>query len=54
MCQLDKIDVRKRRQHTAYVDDDRNWVIICDECNVENEKYWKEQWAEYYALVSGD
>lgn len=38
----------KRRQNTAYVEDEKNWVVMCDSCFEENEAYWQERWEEYY------
>ena len=40
-----------RRQNTQYVDDERNWVFLCNECNKRNEEYWADMWREYYASV---
>ena len=37
---------RRRRQNTAYCDDERNWVRMCDQCFQENQKYWEEMWQE--------
>ena len=51
MCKEDKPDVRRRRQNTAYVEDERNFVILCDDCNETNEAYWKEQWEDFYSMV---
>lgn len=39
----------RRRQNTAYVDDELNWAVLCSLCQVEVDEYWKEQWDEYYA-----
>ena len=40
---------KRRRQNTRYVDDERNWVVMCDECFDENERYWRDMWSDYYA-----
>jgi len=37
-----------RRQHTAYADDNSNWVMLCDECHIENEANWDDMWRDYY------
>jgi hypothetical protein len=42
---------KRRRQNTAYADDERNWVVLCDECFAENEEHWHEMWAEYYSSI---
>lgn len=33
-----------RKQNTAYHDDDKNWVFMCDKCALENDEYWAEEW----------
>lgn len=38
----------KRRQNTAYTDDERNYTILCPPCQEENDRYWRDMWAEYY------
>jgi len=38
----------KRRQNTAYVDDELNWKTLCPECQEENDKHWKDMWLQYY------
>jgi hypothetical protein len=40
-----------RRQNTAYVDDEMNFAVLCDECQVEVDEYWQERWDEYYGSV---
>ena len=37
----------KQRQNTAYVDDQCNWVHLCDDCAKVNDEYWSEMWDEY-------
>lgn len=41
--------VKRRRQNTAYVEEEWNFVTACEECFEEIESYWEERWAEYYA-----
>ena len=41
----------RRAQNTAYVDEKRNWVFLCDTCMEANDEYWKEMWREYYGSV---
>lgn len=48
-CGKRKKSVRRRRQRTSYVDDEKNWVTLCDACAEENDSYWRDMWAEYYA-----
>ncbi len=42
---------KKRRQRTAYVDDDLNWCFLCDECMEYNNEHWNDMWNDYYRLV---
>jgi len=42
---------KKRRQNTRYVDDSRNWVVLCDKCAAINAEYWADMWADYYSEV---
>jgi hypothetical protein len=44
----DSTDAEKRRQNTAYVDDDRNFAVLCDECQKKTNEYWRDQWNDYY------
>lgn len=44
-------NARRRRQNTQYVNDEANWVTLCDECMKDNDAYWDERWAEYYASI---
>jgi hypothetical protein len=36
-------------QRTAYVDATLNWVALCAPCSIDNDEYWNDQWASYYA-----
>lgn len=36
-------------QRTQYHDEESNWVTLCGPCREENDAYWDERWAEYYA-----
>ena len=44
-----KWGARKRRQNTAYVDDEKNYAVLCDNCQQEANEYWNDQWNEYYS-----
>lgn len=44
-------DATRTRQNTAYVDDDRNFAILCPPCQDEANKYWRDQWDEFYSMV---
>jgi hypothetical protein len=39
----------RRRQKTKYNDDKKNFAVLCDDCQKQNDEYWKEQWKEYYS-----
>lgn len=39
---------KRRRQNTAYCDDNRNWVIACDNCMETIQERWTEMWRDYY------
>jgi len=53
-CQgCDKEGAERRRQLTAYVDDESNYSTLCDECQDETDEYWKDMWNEYYSMVRG-
>jgi len=50
LCQAcNKPGAKKRRQNTAYVDDEANFSILCDDCQQQADEYWKDMWDEYYA-----
>jgi hypothetical protein len=42
---------KRRRQFTAYVNDEMNFAVLCDECQEEASEYWMERWNEYYGSV---
>ena len=47
-CHWGSAALHRRRQRTQYVDDDHNWVYMCEPCLIENAEYWDEMWADYY------
>lgn len=48
-CEQEKPDIRKRRKNTAYVNEESNWLVSCDECFQDTVAYYAELWADYYA-----
>jgi hypothetical protein len=52
-CNKRKPDAHRRRQNTAYVDDERNWKVLCDKCQEDNDEYWNEMWKDYYDMLRG-
>lgn len=43
----------RRRQDTAYADEELNYVTLCAEHHAENDEYWAERWDEYWSEVRG-
>jgi hypothetical protein len=41
----------KYRMLTRYVETERNYEILCPVCQEESDRYWKEQWKEYWGMV---
>lgn len=41
--------VKRRRQSTAYEDDESNYVTVCAVCFEEIEENWAAMWDEYWA-----
>jgi hypothetical protein len=39
---------KRYRMHTAYVDEESNYTIICKACTHENDAHWAERWQELY------
>lgn len=48
-CEKVGPDVSRRRQNTAYVNDESNFAVLCDDCQKDADEYWSERWAEYRA-----
>lgn len=45
---------KRRRQSTAYIHEEDNYIVCCDDCFEEVEAYWKERWDELdHDLMSG-
>jgi hypothetical protein len=42
----DSINAWRHRQNTNYVDEEANFVTLCQECKDENDEYWQEMWEE--------
>lgn len=41
--------VKRRRQSTAYVDEESNYVTCCPECFDEVEEHWGDMWGDFYS-----
>jgi len=37
----------RRRQNTAYNDEESNYATLCAEHHAESDEYWEERWHEY-------
>lgn len=48
-----RLGARRRRQLTRYMDDERNYATLCDECHKEASEDWQERWEDYWANVMG-
>ena len=46
-----KEGVKRRRQGSAYPDDELNFAVLCDECQTEANEHWVDMWDEYYTMV---
>jgi len=44
-------EATRRRQNTRYVEDERNYVVMCDKCFEYTQLQWAEQWREYHSEV---
>lgn len=42
-------DIKRRRQNTAYEDDELNYVTVCSDCFEEIEEHWAELWEWYWS-----
>lgn len=47
-CEQEDPTTIRRRQNTAYVHEESNWITVCDTCFEDVEEYWKEMWEQYY------
>lgn len=34
------------RMHTAYVDDEKNYMNLCPACQQDSNEYWQDMWDE--------
>ena len=42
----------KRRQNTKYAEEERNWVVQCDDCFEGAEAHWAVMWAELHGGIA--
>jgi hypothetical protein len=43
----------RRRQDTAYDDEESNFATLCAGHHAENDEYWAERWHEYWSDIRG-
>lgn len=43
-----QFSTKKRKQNTAYVEDEKNYIVCCKSCFEDVEAYWDERWKELY------
>lgn len=41
--------VKRRRQNTAYQDEESNYVTVCPICFEEIQENWAEMWKDYWS-----
>ena len=39
----------RRRCNTKYIDDELNYMVLCDDCFESVQAYWADMWSDYYA-----
>ena len=44
--QCKKRGAERRRQNTAYQNDESNFATLCNECQEQANEYWAERWLE--------
>ena len=37
--------------NTRYVEPEKNYSNLCDECRAEESEYWADMWADYYSII---
>ena len=42
---------KRRRQGTAYVEDEKNFATLCKRCQIKNDEYWDEMNQEYINIL---
>ena len=47
----DRKDATRNRQNTQYSDEERNWAVLCPECQKASNEHWADRWADYYSMV---
>lgn len=40
---------RRVHQGTRFVEEDRNWKVLCEKCAEENSRYWADMFSDFYS-----
>lgn len=51
LCERRKGDIDRRRLNTAYVNDESNYQLSCEECYDESVGCYEELWDDFYSEV---
>ena len=46
-----RMDATRNRQNTQYADEERNYAILCPECQKAANEHWADRWDDYYSMV---
>jgi len=49
--QCGKKGAKRRRQNTAYADDERNFATLCEKCQEEATEHWNNMWNDSYSMI---
>jgi hypothetical protein len=41
----------RRRQMTAYQQEECNWAVLCDSCQTYRDECWSEMWNDWRGLL---
>lgn len=45
----DSMKAGRYAQNTRYVNDELNFMVLCDRCQEESNEYWAEMWSDYWS-----
>lgn len=51
MCKKESATVERRRQNTAYLEEESNWVTVCEDCFEEIQWQWEQMWRDLYGNI---
>jgi hypothetical protein len=44
-----RVDAVKYRMNTRYVEDEKNYQILCPDCQKACDIHWADMWSDYYS-----